>query len=253
MKSRPAAGPACAGTEMRWGVPRGTGDFEARERDSITPSAGRSSAPARAADMGGHRVRSARPAGGVRIIGGAWKRRIVPVVEAAGLRPTPNRVRETLFNWLAHAFDGDLSGRSALDLFAGCGALGFEAASRGASRVVMIDRDPAVVAQLRLTGDSLGARQIDFLAGDALPLARRMSEGTERFDVVFLDPPFGNGLLALALPVAARLLASNGMVYAEAERRLTDEALEALDLAIHRADKAGEVFYHLLRRNIKER
>src|SRR5476649_1681914 len=122
-------------------------------------------------------------AGALRIVGGKYRSRVLRVPARPGLRPTPDRVRETLFNWLGQ----DLTGLACLDLFAGSGALGFEAASRGAARVVMVEKDRAAVAELERSRATLGAAQVAVVDGDAaLYLAREQ----ERFDVVFLDPPF---------------------------------------------------------------
>ena len=196
--------------------------------------------------------RGERGPGEVRIIAGAWRRRSIAVPAAAGLRPTPNRVRETVFNWLAHAFGGDLSGRSVLDLFAGSGALGFEAASRGAKPVVLVDRDAATLSQLEATRAMLGATQVEIHAADGLAFATRLGRSGARFDTIFLDPPFGHRLIDDALPLASDLLAEDGYLYVESDGELDEAALAALQLSRHRADRAGAVFYHLLRRNIKE-
>ncbi len=122
----------------------------------------------------------------IRIIGGDWKRTPLPVLDLDGLRPTPDRVRETLFNWLGQ----DLEGRRCLDLFAGSGALGFEAASRGAASVVMVERHPRAAQQLRALKDKLAARAIEIAEADALRIAAGLAPRS--FDVVFVDPPFGD-------------------------------------------------------------
>jgi len=150
------------------------------------------------------------PPGAVRIIGGAWRRRKIPLPEGVDLRPTPDRVRETLFNWLAPR----LPGAMCLDLFAGTGALGFEALSRGASRAVLIERDPRAVAALKRLRDELAApagvvraAAADWLAG----------QPPELFDIVFVDPPYSlpvDGLFA-ALPP---LLAPGACIYLERPR-----------------------------------
>lgn len=189
-----------------------------------------------------------RGAGTIRIIGGEWKRRILPVVDVEGLRPTPDRVRETLFNWLTHAF-GDLAGLSVLDLFAGTGALGIEAASRGATKVTLVEGHATVAAGLRAAVAQLGATQIEIREGDAMNIGRSLRDATARFDLVLLDPPFAQRWIDRALPLAAELCAPDGFVYVEAEAALDDTAWHGLGLALYREDKAGEVFYHLLRRN----
>ena len=133
------------------------------------------------------------PPGEVRLIGGLWKRSKLPVADSPGLRPTPDRVRETLFNWLGQ----DLTGWHCLDAFAGSGALGFEAASRGAAEVVLLERDPALAASLRLSRQRLKAEAMRIEAGDAISWMSRAASGS--FDLVLLDPPFGSGLGEQAL------------------------------------------------------
>lgn len=186
-------------------------------------------------------VRGAKsPPQQVRIIGGRWKRTPLPVVIGEGLRPTPDRVRETLFNWLGQ----DLSGLRCLDLFAGSGALGFEAASRGAARVVLVEKLAASVRQLEAIRQKLAATQIEILHGDALRLAGKLGAGT--FDVIFLDPPFGQDWLPQVLPDAARLLAPGGALYVEAEAPVAADLLAATGQRVARQAKAGAVHYHLL-------
>lgn len=201
------------------------------------------------------RAARSAPAYRVRIIGGQWKRTPLAVLEAEGLRPTPDRVRETVFNWLTHLFNGQWQQLTCLDLFAGTGALGFEAASRGAKRVLMVENNMAALGQLQAAKEKLGAVQVNILHGDASATAQRLAgrpdDPEARFDLIFLDPPYHHGWQAKLLPVCARLLADDGLVYAESEHALNNET--ALDwLAgweVVRADKAGMVFYHLLRRN----
>jgi len=139
----------------------------------------------------------------VRIIGGAWRRTPIPVADSGGLRPTPDRVRETLFNWIAH-LRPDPSALRGLDLFAGSGALGFELASRGAARVLLVERSPALLRQLRALREKLGASTIDIVAGDALAVASCLPP--RRFDLVFLDPPYGADLLWPAIDAVQPLL-----------------------------------------------
>src|SRR6187455_3538465 len=121
--------------------------------------------------------------GVLRIIGGKYRSRQLRVPARPGLRPTPDRVRETLFNWLGQ----DLTGLACLDLFAGSGALGFEAASRGAARVVLVEKDRVALAELERSLAALGAAQVSIVAGDAHAFLKHEQA---RFDVVFLDPPF---------------------------------------------------------------
>jgi 16S rRNA (guanine966-N2)-methyltransferase len=144
----------------------------------------------------------------VRIIGGAWRSRLVRFPDTAGLRPTPDRVRETLFNWLGQRLDG----LAVLDLFAGSGALGFEALSRGARRAVLVERDRKVVEGLRATAHELGASGADIQNADGIAW---LSRAAERFDCVFLDPPFASDLAARALEKLPALLNPGALVYAE--------------------------------------
>jgi 16S rRNA (guanine966-N2)-methyltransferase len=173
----------------------------------------------------------------VRIIGGRWKRSRLAVADWPGLRPTPDRVRETLFNWLGQ----DLSGKRVLDAFAGSGALGFEAASRGAAAVTLLESDPALVKLLRDTKARLGADMLQVLAADALAWMGRAAPAS--FDLVLIDPPFDRGLWSPALQRAAPLLAPGGMIYLEAPRAWTD--LPA-GYTLHRQSRAGSVHFHLL-------
>jgi 16S rRNA (guanine966-N2)-methyltransferase len=179
------------------------------------------------------------PAHEVRIIGGQWKRSKLPVADRPGLRPTPDRVRETLFNWLGQ----DLTGWRCLDAFAGSGALGFEAASRGAAEVLLLERDPALVASLRQSQERLKARALRVEASDAVAWMGRAANGS--FDLVLLDPPFDSGLGERALPLAARLVADEGFIYLEARQALPDPPE---GWTTHRQGRAGAVHFHLLQR-----
>jgi len=169
----------------------------------------------------------------VRIIAGKWRSRLVRFPPVAALRPTPDRVRETLFNWLGQRLD-DLV---CLDLFAGSGALGFEALSRGAARVVMVERDRAVAKALRESARVLDAAA-DVVQSDALAYVRKSAE---RFDVVFLDPPFASDLAARALAALPRCLAPQARVYVESGDRLEPGA----PFELLREDRAGAVRYAL--------
>ena len=177
----------------------------------------------------------------VRIIGGRFKRSKLPVADRPGLRPTPDRVRETLFNWLGQ----DLSGWRCLDAFAGSGALGFEAASRGAQQVVLLERDAQQVRTLQATQQRLHAENVRVERADALTWMARSAPAA--FDLVLLDPPFDSDLAAPALEAARRLIAPDGLIYLEAARALDSAAAAALRLALHRQDRAGAVHYQLLR------
>ncbi|MET0311039.1 MAG: 16S rRNA (guanine(966)-N(2))-methyltransferase RsmD [Burkholderiaceae bacterium] len=198
------------------------------------PAAGK--APARAAA----KQSPARPAGEVRIVGGLWKRTKLPVADRPGLRPTPDRVRETLFNWLGQ----DLAGWRCLDAFAGTGALGFEAASRGAAEVVMVEQDAGLVKQLAATKAKLEASAVTIERGDGVAAIRRLPG----LDLVFLDPPFDAPLFAPSLEAAAAAVKPGGFVYLEAPEAWTDERLAPHPLKVHRHLKAGAVHAHLLQR-----
>lgn len=181
------------------------------------------------------------PPGEVRLIGGQWKRSKLPVPSHDGLRPTPDRVRETLYNWLGQ----DLTGWRCLDAFAGSGALGFEAASRGATEVVLLERDAALAAALRATQARLGATAVRIEATDALAwMARHPGSG---FDLVLLDPPFAAGLHAAAVDAAVRLVVPGGWVYVESDSLLDPQILAPQALLPHRHLRAGLVHAHLWR------
>ncbi len=176
----------------------------------------------------------------VRIIGGRWKRTRLPVPDRPGLRPTPARVRETLFNWLGQ----DLSGWRCLDAFAGSGALGFEAASRGAAEVVMLERDPTLLRSLLETRQRLAATQVRIERADALAwMARGEAAG---FDLVFLDPPFEAAIFDAALAAAVPLVRPGGLAYLESDTAWPAPMLAAHDLRLLRHLRAGAVHAHLL-------
>ncbi len=224
-------------------------------------NASRLGAPeAAGSDVRGKQARAAqRVAGGasqeVRLIGGLWKRTPLPVPVSAGLRPTPARVRETLFNWLGQ----DLSGWRVLDAFAGSGALGLEAASRGADQVTLLERDAALARSLktvvqRLTqGTSAQAGQrIGVLQADALAWMRGARES---FDLVFLDPPFDEGLFDAAMDAACACVPEGGWVYVEAPHELPGPVAAGVggaawprELSRHRHGQAGAVHFHLFQR-----
>ncbi|MCP3654818.1 16S rRNA (guanine(966)-N(2))-methyltransferase RsmD [Herbaspirillum sp.] len=214
-------------------------------RKSSPPSHGAPSKggkPSRPVNRGPHQVR---------IIGGQWKRTPLPVLDAEGLRPTPDRVRETVFNWITHLIDGGWEQVACLDLFAGSGALGFEAASRGARRVVMVENSGPAVRQLEANRDKLKADKLAIVRGDALAAVQSAAQREPGgYSLVFIDPPYHQGWLEKVLPACMPLLTPSGLVYAEAEYPLDGEqAPEWMqDWEVVRADKAGMVFYHLLQR-----
>ena len=183
-----------------------------------------------------------RAAGEIRIIGGQWKRTRLAVPDRPGLRPTPDRVRETLFNWLGQ----DLTDWRCLDAFAGTGALGLEAASRGAAEVVLVEQDAGLAAALRTLQERLGATAVRVQRGDGLVALRQCAPGS--LHLVLLDPPFDSAFFEPALQAAALALAPDGYLYLEAPRAWDDATLAPWGLAVHRHLKAGAVHAHLLRR-----
>jgi 16S rRNA (guanine966-N2)-methyltransferase len=173
----------------------------------------------------------------VRIIAGVWRSRLISFPSVAGLRPSPDRVRETLFNWLGQSLDG----LTCLDLFAGSGALGFEALSRGATSVVMVERNPLALKALRENAKVLNAANATIVGGDALEFAR----GTEsRFDLIFVDPPYAMRLQVAALTAIRRLLSEGGRAYVE-----SDEAFSAPPgWSVVKSARAGKVHSCILKR-----
>jgi len=177
----------------------------------------------------------------VRIIGGQWKRTLLPVADRPGLRPTPDRVRETLFNWLGQ----DLTGWRCVDAFAGTGALGLEAASRGAADVLLVEAEGALVDQLRAIVRRLDAQNVRVQRGNALSVLAALPPAS--VDLVFLDPPFEADLFDKALAAARPALAAQGYVYLEASAAWEGEALARHRLEAVRHMRAGAVHGHLLR------
>ena len=177
----------------------------------------------------------------VRIIGGQWKRTPLPVADRPGLRPTPDRVRETLFNWLGQ----DLSGWRCVDAFAGTGALGLEAASRGAADVLLVEAEGVLVDQLRAIVRKLDAQNVRVQRGNALSVLAALPPAS--VDLVFLDPPFEADLFDKALAAARPALAEQGFLYLEAPALWEGETLARHRLETVRHLKAGAVHGHLLR------
>jgi len=179
----------------------------------------------------------------VRIIGGQWRRTRLAVPDRPGLRPTPDRVRETLFNWLGQ----ELTGWHCVDAFAGTGALGLEAASRGAAAVLLVEQDAALAERLRQSVQRLDAAAVRVLRGDGVAALRGVAAGS--VDLALLDPPFdAAALLAPALAAAAAAVRTGGWVYLESGAPADAAALHALGLQPHRYLKAGAVHAHLLLR-----
>ncbi|OGS81498.1 MAG: 16S rRNA (guanine(966)-N(2))-methyltransferase RsmD [Gallionellales bacterium GWA2_55_18] len=176
-----------------------------------------------------------RKANKVRIIGGELRSRVIEFPDADGLRPTPDRVRETLFNWLGQT----LYGRTCLDLFAGSGALGFEAASRGAEQVTMVEKNPAVFRVLQDNAKKLGCANVFIQCQDGLEFALH---DVKRYDVIFLDPPFQGDYLPKLLEILPQRLNKNGVLYVE-----SGVAIDATrPWQILKSGKAGQVHYQLL-------
>jgi 16S rRNA (guanine(966)-N(2))-methyltransferase RsmD len=179
----------------------------------------------------------------VRLIGGQWKRSKLPVLDAPGLRPSPDRVRETLFNWLGH----DLDGWRCLDAFAGTGALGFEAASRGASEAILLERDKRLAAALREVQQRLKAGEtVRIEVADAMAWMARCAP--DRFEVVFLDPPFDADLFDAAWRAASRIVVPGGYIYLESDAELPEQLFETAGMKRVRHARAGAVHAHLIRR-----
>ena len=176
----------------------------------------------------------------VRIIGGQWKRTKLPVADRPGLRPTPDRVRETLFNWLGQ----DLAGWRCMDAFAGSGALGLEAASRGAAQVLLVEQDPALVSQLRELQQKLCAHMVTIQRANGLSVLKQLTPAS--MDLVFLDPPFDSKLHETALKAAAPALSAEGWIYLEAPDAWDDARLAPFGLALQKHLRAGAVHAHLL-------
>ncbi len=178
----------------------------------------------------------------VRIIGGQWRSRRLRFPDVLGLRPTPDRVRETLFNWL----QGEIEGARCLDLYAGSGALGFEAASRGAASVVEVEKNSKVCSALKQNCAALQANQIEVVQAEV----RRFLTGPARaFQMVFLDPPFRCGYIVPSCELLDRRgwLADNAWIYLEAEAELPLDDLPPTWSTV-RSKRAGDVAYHLCRR-----
>ncbi len=185
----------------------------------------------------------ARKKNSLRIIGGVWRSRRIQFIDCAQVRPTAERIRETLFNWLS----AKIVGAHCLDLFAGSGALGFEAASRGAGHVTQVDCDAAVVAKLDEQKQALMARQVRIVHQEALAFLRQTEQ---KFDVVFLDPPFGTNLLEPVLPTldAHEIVAPSGLLYVESP--VFPYASRHLDaFACIRENTAGRVHYALYQKS----
>jgi len=176
------------------------------------------------------------PKSRVRIGAGQWRSRVLRFPDVPGLRPTPDRVREPLFNWLGQ----NLEGLSCLDLFSGTGVLGFEAISRGAAQAVMVEQALPVYQSLLENKKLLNADTAEIIRADSMQF---LAANRQRFDVIFLDPPFNQGWLSRLLPSMHEHLAADGALYVEAEFTLQDG--DGWQVMKH--GKAGNVFFHLLK------
>lgn len=180
----------------------------------------------------------------IRIIGGTLKRSTIAVIDLDELRPTPERVRETLFNWLNYFWDSNYSDKTVLDLFAGSGALGFEAASRGAQSVHLVEKHPKAVAALRKFRDKHQLTQVHIHDHDAKHVLKRMNDS--HFDLILIDPPFANDdLLKRTTAALANICKTGSLVYIESAVVLDlPEGFELL-----RQDKAGASHFYLYHYN----
>ncbi len=180
-------------------------------------------------------------AGAIRIIGGRWRGTRLPVENAPGLRPSGDRMRETLFNWLGPM----IAGARVVDLFAGTGALGLEAVSRGASSAVLVEREARLAAALHATVCRLAAQeQVEVVQADALQWLARQPKGS--IDIAFLDPPFESGLWPQALALLPRVMASGALLYVESPHEQRD-ARPGPSWALHRQGSTREVHFALYR------
>lgn len=172
----------------------------------------------------------------VRINAGVWRSRLLKFPDVDGLRPTPERVRITVFNWLGQ----DLTGKTCLDLFAGTGAFGFEALSRNAKSVIMVEKSRQAYQSLLQNQSLLKAENCELLNLDAQQF---LASNTQKFDVIFCDPPYNKAWLEKLLPILNQHLSQDGMLYVEAEFEIkTDSTWQVI-----KQNKAGNVYYHLLK------
>ncbi len=174
----------------------------------------------------------------VRINAGVWRSRLLKFPDVEGLRPTPERVRITVFNWLGQ----DMTGKHCLDLFAGTGAFGFEALSRNSKSVTMVENSRQAYNAILQNQTMLKAENCQILNQDALLF---LGSNTQKFDVIFCDPPYNKDWLTKLLPILNQHLSADGMLYVEAEFAIQSDAT----WHVKKQDKAGNVYYHLLQLN----
>ncbi len=213
-----------------------------RAARASTPATPVELTPAQKAAQKRERRAAVHAAHEIRIIGGQWRRRLLPVPDLPGLRPTPDRVRETLFNWLGQ----DLEGWTVLDAFAGTGALGFEAASRGAASVQMLERETKLVSGLAASKAKLDAAAVTVTQADALAWMKR---APAQFDLVLLDPPFDANLFEPALQASLNCVVPQGWIYLESPAPFDAASLAERGLELYRHARAGAVHAHLIRKN----
>ncbi|MGN1055929.1 MAG: 16S rRNA (guanine(966)-N(2))-methyltransferase RsmD [Comamonas sp.] len=217
-----------------------------RKREAFKKAEAEALAAAAGKKPGSKAFKPSKSAGGtgeVRIIGGQWRRTRLAVAQRPGLRPTPDRVRETLFNWLGQ----DLGGWRCIDAFAGTGALGLEAASRGASQVRMVEQDAGLAQQLEGLVQQLKAQGVQVQRGDGIASLTQSAPG--HWHAIFIDPPFASeALFAPAIKAAAHAVTDDGFIYLEAPKAWEAEELAAYGLQQHRYLKAGNVHAHLLKK-----
>ena len=196
-------------------------------------------------------------AGHIRIIAGQWRRHQLAVLTHDGLRPSSDRVRETVFNWLNHLWGGQFADKKVIDAFAGTGAFGLECVSRGARAVTLIDAHVPAITAINQTlthwrQQDASVAQVQTITGDALHQLTQLTQSAQAgqtFDLVFLDPPFDAvGVADAALSAASLVVTDAGFVYLESPKAMTPEDAEVFGLQVHRAGKAGMVHYHLLQR-----
>ncbi|HSI43933.1 MAG TPA: 16S rRNA (guanine(966)-N(2))-methyltransferase RsmD [Methylotenera sp.] len=176
----------------------------------------------------------------IRINAGEWRSRIIKFPNADGLRPTPERVRQTLFNWLGQ----DLTGQMCLDLFAGTGVMGFEALSRGAKAVTLVEKSITAYKALVSNQQALKAEQATIINQDALQF---LAGNKQKFTLIFLDPPYNQQWLNKVLPLLTSHLQPEGLIYVEAEYAIDTAPEFSSDWQVLKQGKAGNVFYHLLK------
>jgi len=191
--------------------------------------------------------RQGKNSNSLRIIGGEWRSRKLPFVDAIGLRPTPDRIRETLFNWL----QGHIHGAYCIDMFAGSGALGFEALSRGAKQLIFVEKNVACAKQLKENISFLDA-QAQLVKSDALNFLEQIEKPKQAFDIIFLDPPYRQGLIPKSLDYLsnANLIDDNSLIYVEHE---FEEVFDWNNFGLHilKEAKAGQVHSFLLQKDKK--